>query len=508
MLKKTGGLGGEGGAVFHEADWSGSLPWMVVGGLFLFLVVWFWELGPGLSKDDYALYLLHAEALVEGRGYAETGFIHTPLDIAPPVQPPGLPVLLAAVALFFGGLEGAAVKIAMCLLSLMAVLVPGLYFARRRGSIVGATVSAFLAVAWAPSFAHPETDLGFVGLVWATLFLMDGTDERPGWPRAFLLLFVGSFAVTYRMLGAILAPVVLWFAVVTRRRDRLVVLPLSVWGVLGLLVLLAGGWDLVGPQLPQSLGHALERAFHRVPLYLRDAVVAHLYPFPGDLANDVYHYLSLSLSALGLLRWTYRDWRTAAWGFTTIYGAALLVVTAESARYLMPLMPVLVLGFLEGMTLVTRLVAERLGWLRASGAGLAGSAVGSIVVMAALIHLLAGPRTGGWLVDLEDTRSLFGMLTASEAASQQRVAFIQPRTLTWATGVPAMVIPRVDTATLLSELQRQGITHVVLEDLELEVGRTRRMERTIREYSCHFDLTYSNDSYRLYSFRDECSETR
>lgn len=48
-------------------------------------------------NDDFAMYLLHARNLVEGRPYAETGFIYNPADphYSPRVYPPGFALILA-----------------------------------------------------------------------------------------------------------------------------------------------------------------------------------------------------------------------------------------------------------------------------------------------------------------------------------------------------------------------------------------------------------------------------
>ncbi|MET0399847.1 MAG: hypothetical protein ABW277_23870, partial [Longimicrobiaceae bacterium] len=72
--------------------------------------------GPGPTYgDDWALYLLHARSLVEGRPYADTGFLVNPLNpwFSPQRYPPGFPLLLApvyaAAGLDFRALKGVVV---------------------------------------------------------------------------------------------------------------------------------------------------------------------------------------------------------------------------------------------------------------------------------------------------------------------------------------------------------------------------------------------------------------
>ena len=498
-------------AAFHRlAFGSQTAPFVPVVALFFLLVAWFWDLGPGLDKDDFALYLLHAQAIVEGRSYTDTGFIHTSLDVAPPAQPPGLPLVLAAAALLGGGFGGAATKVAVGLMSLIAVLVPGLYFARLRGPLIGATVSAFLALVWAPRLTHAETDIGFVGLVWALLLLVDSPRDRVGWVRVSAILAVGTFAMTYRMLGAVLFPAVGWIAVAQGRRDRAVAVPLTVWAVGGALVLLAGGWSVIEPQLPGGLGNAIDRVGQRFPLYLGASVTAHLYPFAGNAANDLYHVVSMGLAVIGITSWTREHWRSAAWGFTLLYGSALLLVTAGSTRYVTPMMPVLVFGLLEGGRVLSEFAVARLGWPPPRLGRMTSIVAVLVVLSAALLRVLDQPQTGGRLLELPDTQEMLSTLVAEATGRSEavRVAFAQPRVLTWSTGLPAMVIPNAEPDVLMADLDRGRISHVVLDELGLARGRIRQMQRTIEAYSCRFELLFSNRGFRLYRILDDCVEAR
>jgi hypothetical protein len=489
------------------SDVRSAAAWLGVAVLFLFFVVWFWERGPGLDRDDYALYLLHAQSIAEGRPYTDTGFIGTPLDIAPPAQPPGLPLVLAGTFLLAGGFSATAVKIAMALLAGLAVFVPGLYVGRLRGALFGVAVSAFLTIAWATSSIHPESDLGFVALVWSVLSLLDVPDRGPTWRSLVLVLALGTLAMAFRMVGVALIPTVAWFALANHKRfGVLPALPLAVWGVGGVLVLAMAGWSVIAAQLPSDLLHMGSRAVSRLPYYGRAAVPAHLYPFSPDLANDAYHIASLGLTAIGLASWTKTSWRTAAWGFAVSYGSLLLVATAASDRYLMPLYPVLVFGFLHGLEIVVAFVSSRLraGPERMASRAVAGTA--ALVVTLSAVQLLGEPRRGGHLAELPDTRSMFDALASfgDDDSSRTRVAFIQPRVLTWSTGIEAMVIPPARPDAIVAELERTGITHVVLDNLGLARGRTARMQDIIDENGCRFELAYSNESYRVFRVTDDC----
>jgi hypothetical protein len=121
--------------------WAKVRPWAAASLPFVFLVVWFWDRGPGLDADDYALTLMHAEALVEGRPYGDTGYIGTGLDVAPPRQPPALPLLVAATMRVAGESNLAPIKATMALAALLFFLLAGLTLARSHGAPVGLQLS-------------------------------------------------------------------------------------------------------------------------------------------------------------------------------------------------------------------------------------------------------------------------------------------------------------------------------------------------------------------------------
>ena len=67
--------------------------------------------------DDFSLYVAHARNVVEGRPYADTGYVYNPYfpSLSPRTYPPIFPLLLAPVYAVFG-LNLAAMKILVVLL--------------------------------------------------------------------------------------------------------------------------------------------------------------------------------------------------------------------------------------------------------------------------------------------------------------------------------------------------------------------------------------------------------
>ena len=50
-----------------------------------------------LWADDFAMYVHHAQNLVEGRSYTDTGYIFASVVVGPKYYPPIFPILLAPI---------------------------------------------------------------------------------------------------------------------------------------------------------------------------------------------------------------------------------------------------------------------------------------------------------------------------------------------------------------------------------------------------------------------------
>jgi hypothetical protein len=237
--------------------------------------------------------------------------------------------------------------------------------------------------------------------------------------------------------------------------------------------------------------------------YSGSALEAHLYPFPWDRANDVFHVATFGLAALGLLAWTRTSWRSAAWLFTVSYLLLLLFAFNRSGRYLIPLYPVLILGLLQGAGIVMQAVrrnwsTERVGRTVASG--------GALTALAGLVVLCARePRTGGYLHEVPEAEALFAYVEA-QPPGETRVAFTEPRVLSWRTGVPATVIFNAPPRDTMDELDRLRITLVVLNRIGLENRRVQSMRGTIAAHPCRFEPAFDNGSFEAFRVLPPCED--
>lgn len=483
--------------------WVKIFPWILASIPYAFLVVWFWERGPGLEADDYGLTLMHADALVEGRPYWETGYLPMRLDPAPAVQPPGLPLVVAGAMVLGGDSSMDAIRWAMALTGFPFFLLAGLVFARSHGTFTGLAVMVMLVVAIAGNGGFGATkvasDFGFASLVWGVIYLLDrGTTFR--WPRVAAVFVLACAAMSYRYLGAALIPTIALFALSNPERGaRKLLVPVGIWAAGGVAAVAVAGWSFLASQVWLHPRAFLFKVRGSWQTYLPSTIEAHLYPFPWDGANDVFHVFSLALALVGLALWTRTSWRSAPWLFTACYLLLLFWVWNQAGRYLVPVYPVLIFGLLHGAE--GALGALRRAWSatrRRSGV----AASGVLVAASALVILcVQQPRTGGYLHELPEAAALFSHL-AAQPPGTVRVAFTEPRVLSWRTGVPATVIP--GDQEMLPEFERLGITHVVLNRIGLEPGRVTRVRTIMANEPCRFEPTFDNGAFAVYRLLPPC----
>ena len=114
---------------------------------FLALVALHWKLEPPAEAGDYALYILHAENLLSGNSYGDTGYLFTPLNwaIGPPAYPPGLPLTIAPLLATGAGLD--ALRLVSVASMIVFLVVAGSYFARHASPSMAMGVVAMTGVA-------------------------------------------------------------------------------------------------------------------------------------------------------------------------------------------------------------------------------------------------------------------------------------------------------------------------------------------------------------------------
>ncbi|MBF0391990.1 MAG: glycosyltransferase family 39 protein [Alphaproteobacteria bacterium] len=312
--------------------------------------------------DDFAMYLAHARNLVEGRPYADTGYIYNPLAprIGPEAYPPVFPLLLT-LPVALAGIDVEAAKLMVTGL-FMAMLLALWWLARQRLEPLPALL-VVAAAAYSPFLWVVRTNV--VSEVAFTLFTLLALAwfpwaERRKLPWPAIGLVGGALialALGTRTVGALLLPAIaaaaLWN---TRRLDRGTLLALGVGGLA-----LLGQLDMFG-DYGRALatggedGSAPLDVVSRLPARLMQLAVGVTQAWAMDSAfwGAILSVAICLATALGWLR-AVREGPGPAEAFIAGYGAMLLVVPfGADARRIMPLMPLIAMYAAMGLLSLPR----------------------------------------------------------------------------------------------------------------------------------------------------------
>lgn len=473
---------------------------------FLVLAASHWSIGPLARFGDWAQYLSHADALRLGRPYGDIGYIFTSRApfIGPPVQPPGLPAALLPLLVMTGGArESVIYKLFMvaCVLAFLAGV--AIYFTRQ-GSRTLALATVLVTGLWLETgFATNavQPDAPFCALVWAVLCLADRGGSW-GWRRVAAITMLGLAALAFRIAAAPLVPAVALFALVHRRDvGARAWVPVAVWCLCGLaaaaLVPGALAFARLAPRDPAMLVREVIRAAKVYPLA---TVELFLYPFPWNHVNDAYHVVVSGLAVVGFVVWIRAAVTRLLVLFALCYVGMLLVLPVQDGRYLMPLAPLAIYLAALGLATAVRWVSARARHgLSLPTAERAALAVVVTVIALSLAQELTRP-TPTVLMDAPGVRPLFARLRAARDTAPVRAVFMNPRVLTWETGVPAMGFFFADPDTTLAELRARRITHVVVGDVGTDTGRARSVQAAVDARSAAFRRVFSEGAFTIYAF--------
>ena len=464
---------------------------------FLVLTAIHWDLGPIITRSDYAQYLLHAEALLQGRSYTDIGFIfsaHAPFA-GPEAYPPGLSVTLLPILAVFGR-NAAALKLLMIVCAIGWLWCAARYLEKRCGIWIACGAVMMTGVAVENSFATNviNSDLGFAALIWALLLSADAEGDWT-WRRALIVLLLGTAAMAYRVVGLAAVPALLLYAVIRWRKGaKWAMAPVLVWGAIAITALsvlpITSQYQHTVFSDPASLPARVEQNI-RPPRAA--ALEAMLYPLPIEWLNDVYHAVALLLVGIGAVAFLRRNRVNYVVYFMVCYTGMLLIAPAAVARYWWPLFPVLTAWLLTGVEQLTRLA-------RAPGIAVQAPFAFALLLALGAVPVSAARATPATLPGNADVQALFETLRNLPDAQRLRVYFVNPRVMTLETGIAAMPFIGVTEVELLSQLRAQAITHVVSGTLGTGREAQRTLVTTIGQNPALFIPIYRNDTFALYRF--------
>jgi hypothetical protein len=498
VAKKPVNLVNVGGFTQRRYAWA---AWALVLLPFVALAIARFDSGSGLEADDYAQYLMHAQAVAEGRPYTDIGYIYSPYAhwIGPRAAPPGVPLMLAAVYSMFGP-NIAVMKALMLCFAVVFVALAGLYFAQHGESKLGLGVALLCGLS--PALVHASsqllTDVPFAALLWSIIYVID----RPGQFDAKRIAFVtiaGVWLLMIRSAGLLLIPALLLFTVLRYREHRLrPLIPMMFWS-LGLVVLAAvvnlGDTSVV--RLHPERVIVWLKNFHVMNLlgYFEGIFEGQLYPFTLDRANDYFHVLSSGLMLVGLIAWLPKSLKRFGTMWAVIYGFTLLLIPAHQTRYLWPLYPFFIFGVLNG---VRQLV--QVGARRPDLAPVAALAFAVLLVPGSAAAVVRRPIPVE-LGSLPAVQEVYAYLQHINEREEVRVSFPKPRSLTWATGIPAMGPIYGPTPCLLAEFHRRRMTHVVAGSVRPTERGVRGLAQLARAHPAIFVEELKNQNFTVYRFR-------
>ncbi|MCC6316304.1 MAG: hypothetical protein IT361_01340 [Gemmatimonadaceae bacterium] len=491
------------GVAADWGPWPRAVLWLALAvAPFAVLAAVHWRLLPFKEAGDYAQYLSHAKALVDGRPYGDIGYLYTPYNfmIGPRVQPPGWPLLLLpSVALFGTGLL--VPKILVTLFMVGFIVAIALRIGRGDDRWIAVATAAAVGVGLEASFAtnSPLSDVPFMALLFGITLLAD-TEVPLTWRRTLLIGLLGTFVISVRLIGVAIVPAVFLLALV-RPRDRKKLLTLSLaWVVLGAIAIVIVGLDRV-PFLALAL-RGPEVLFKRfISIFVRyrfSLLESLLYPTPWNLINDAWHGVGLILLPLGAWDFVRRYWRSLLFCLVVAYLGVMGTAPVYDQRYLWPMWPVIVYCLFAG---ARRLVS----WLPRISAPMQRLVPwGAAAIIAGSVATATQTPARGELLTRPDVQALFEWVRGEAARSPDpmRVLFITPRVLTLETGVPAMGFFWAKPEDVVSEFARVRLTHVITGSIGLLHPSLDGLETLMQERKSSFEPVFENGDFTVYRLRD------
>lgn len=307
---------------------------------------------------DFGLYIMHARNLVEGVPYATTGYVANPANsiISPSAYPFGYPLLLA-FPYASRGLDMFALELVGC--AALVGTVAGIWILARRSLARAWALLAAAATGLVPQLLDLRdtisSDLAFTAWVILALCAHERAEKGPLLAVLFAAVFMSEAT---RSAGIALTAALIGADILSRRpgwMPRILVVTSATGGA----VLVN---NLLGADAANTYLSYFERMNEGVGAYLAHAVqdylvgLSHALGFSfGQFGNFVCLSAFLLLTLVG---WgaSLRRGVSAAALFLPASAALLIAfpVRLETARYLVPLLPLLILYAVRGASLLSK----------------------------------------------------------------------------------------------------------------------------------------------------------
>jgi len=472
-------------------------------------IFYFATVRPGhVWGDDFAMYIHHAQNIVEGRPYADTGYIYNPAVpvYGPKMYPPVFPLLLAPLYKIFG-LNLVPMKLEQVVFFLLTLVAVYMFWQRELGS--ECTLAMLAILGFSPVFWTAKdmvlSDLPFLFFFYAAAVLVQRAPRQsPGWCRwAVLIGVVLYLAFGTRSAGiSLLAGLPLYDVLKHRRITRLTIVALLV--CTGLIALQR---YFVGSGVGGYVGQQIRPTAQTVA-----TVATNLLAYGRALASfwvaatrGVFSFFVLVgaavLVAAGLYFRLKRDFRSTreisiVEAFLVPYLAVILLWPfAAGVRIVFPFVPWMAFLPLYGIRSLTTNLAPRYSSAAACG----------FLLMIGVPYAMAYRSTDFGPIRQDSGFAEFNQLCQAvleDTRADDVLIYFRARALSLYTQRPASSYNYHGTQQELELYARKiRATHLVTTNaFNDDVGfLTRYVERN----SSRFDLIYQNANFALYRIRPE-----
>jgi hypothetical protein len=414
--------------------------------------------------DDFSLYVAHARNLVEGRAYADTGYLYNPHNavVSPRSYPPVFPLLLAPVYRTCG-MDLTAMKAFVIVLFMLLLGVLAAVYGKRLPMpyVLGCLVLfALNPYVWQHKdrllSETPFMLFAYLALLFAEKAqeLQEPGDRCLGWGLLTGLVVYLAFAT--RTVGVVLLPSILFVECLRRHRLGLASLATAAVfasGVVAQSALLGHNGNT--SYLDQLVFDPLR--FARIGLSLAKGMGG-FFENGYSQAAGVLLYGCLSLLAVSGYLARLRERLTTYEAFAVLYVMLLTVWPAAESdpRFLLPVLPLFLLYGAEGFH---RLAVMPSGRLQTSVAlGLAAAVLVSYAGWYSRLDM--GPVRDG--VTSPESVALFDWIR-TQTEHEDVFLFQKPRALALYTGRRALAHQKTTSDdSLWHLLNTSGVTHVVV----------------------------------------------
>jgi len=307
---------------------------------------------------DFSMYIHHAQNLVTGVPYSQTGYIYNPdaSEYGPRAYPPVFPLILAPFVFFFG-------------INLLVLKIPGIlcfiaFLFLLNNRIVNPDISEFYRILLVGLIGFSKvflfqsesvlSDIPFLLFASIALYRLDQTFSGVATPKKtwksdletglYLYLAYGT-----RTIGIILIPIVILMYLLYRKNNGksfLIILCSSSFLMISQIILIPGTGSYLD-QLPGSISEFITILNPVFNVYL--TLILKLFPVQHDILQKLT-FLILFLIFLTGVFYRFKKSISSFDLFFILYLAVLFIWPSLGYRFLLPIIPFYFLIMIDGLS--------------------------------------------------------------------------------------------------------------------------------------------------------------